>query len=76
MTTRMSRKPLWGRSGLDWILIRPVILTSGPKSGRYKVLCDTKDWISGTISRVDVADFLVKQEQDRNYLEKMPVLTS
>jgi hypothetical protein len=32
------------RSGLDWIIVRPVILTSGPKTRRYKVLCDPKDW--------------------------------
>ncbi len=64
------------RSGLDWIIARPVILTSGPKSGRYNVLCDPKDWRSGTISRADVADFLVKQVQDRTCLGKTPVLTS
>jgi putative NADH-flavin reductase len=64
------------RSGLDWILVRPVILTSGPKSGRYKVLCDPKDWRSGTISRADVADFLVKQVQDRTYLGKTPAVTN
>ncbi len=63
------------RSGLDWIIVRPGILTSGPKTGRYKVLCDPKDWRSGTISRADVADFLVKQAQNRIYLGKTPVLT-
>ena len=64
------------RGGLDWIIARPVILTSGPKTGRYKVLCAPKDWRSGTISRADVADFLVKQVQDRTYLGKTPVLTN
>ncbi len=52
------------RSGLDWIIVRPVILTSGSKTGRYKVLVNPKDWRSGTVSRADVADFLVKQVQD------------
>ncbi len=63
------------RSGLDWVIARPTILTSGSKTGRYKVLCDPKDWRSGTVSRADVADFLVKQVQDRTYLGKTPVLT-
>ena len=63
------------RSGLDWIIARPVILTNGPKTGRYRVLCDPKDWRSGTISRADVADFLVKQAQEPAYLGKTPVLT-
>jgi hypothetical protein len=30
--------------------------------------------INGTISRVDVADFLVQQIEDRSYLRKTPVL--
>ena len=64
------------KSGLDWIIVRPVVLTNGPKSGRYKVLDNPKDWRSGTISRADVADFLVKQVQDPGYLGKTPVLTS
>jgi len=63
------------RSGLDWIIARPVILTNGPKTGRYRVLCDPKDWRSGTISRADVADFLVKQAPEPAYLGKTPVLT-
>ena len=63
-------------SGLDWIIVRPVILTNGPKTGRYKVLCSPRYWRSGTISRGDVADFLVKQVQDPAYLRKTPVLTS
>ena len=64
------------RSGLDWIIARPVILTNRPKTGRYKVLDVPKDWRSGVISRADVADFLVKQVEDATYLRKTPVLTS
>jgi putative NADH-flavin reductase len=64
------------KSGLDWIIVRPVVLTSGPKTCRYKVLDNPKDWRSGTISRADVADFLVKQVQDPAYLGKTPVLIS
>ena len=64
------------KSGLDWIIVRPVVLTNGPKTSRYKVLDEPKDWRSGTISRADVADFLVKQVQDPAYLGKTPVLIS
>jgi uncharacterized protein YbjT (DUF2867 family) len=64
------------RSGLDWVIVRSVILTSGSRTGRYTALCDPRDWRSGTISRVDVADFLVRQVQDRSYLGKTPVLTN
>ena len=47
------------RSALDWVIARPVILTNGPKTGRYRVLPDRDQWKLGTISRADVADFLV-----------------
>ena len=71
-----AQETLVKRSGLDWIIIRPVILTNGPNTGRYKVLDHPKDWRSGTISRADVADFLLKQVQDSSYLGKTPVLTN
>ena len=45
-------------------------------TGRYKVLDHPKEWRSGTISRADVADFLLKQVQDSSYLGKTPVLTN
>jgi putative NADH-flavin reductase len=61
-------------SKLDWMIARPGILTRGPKTGRYRVLDDPDDWRSGCISRADVADFLVKQIDDDQYLGKTPVL--
>jgi putative NADH-flavin reductase len=62
-------------SGLDWVIARPVILTSGSRTGRYRVLLDPRSWRIGFISRADVADFLVKQVDDDTYLGKTPVLT-
>ncbi|MCU0837279.1 MAG: SDR family oxidoreductase [Rhodospirillales bacterium] len=63
------------KSGLDWVIARPVILTNGPKTGRYQVLVDPREWRCGFISRADVADFLVKQIDDDRYLGTTPVLT-
>ncbi len=63
-------------SGLDWVIARPVILTSGPFTGKYRVLVDPRDWRGGFITRADVADFLVKQVSDDRYLRRTPVLTS
>ena len=62
-------------SGLDWLIARPVILTNGPRSGRYHVLVKPRSWRMGFISRADVADFLVKQIADDAYLGTTPVLT-
>ena len=64
------------RSKLDWVIVRPVILTSGPRTKAYRALVDPRDWTCGFISRADVADFLVKQIDNGAFLHKTPVLTS
>ena len=64
------------RSKLDWVIVRPVILTSGPRTKAYRALVDPRDWTCGFISRSDVADFLVKQIDNGAFLHKTPVLTS
>ena len=64
------------RSKLDWVIVRPVILTNGPRTNAYRALVDPHDWTCGFISRADVADFLVKQIDDAAFLHKTPVLTS
>jgi uncharacterized protein YbjT (DUF2867 family) len=63
------------RSRLDWTIVRPTILTNGPRTGTYRVLVDPPDWTSGFISRADVADFLVAQIDDASLLHKTPALT-
>ena len=64
------------RSKLDWVIVRPVILTDGAKTSAYRALVDPRDWTCGFISRADVADFLVKQIYGDAFLHKTPVLTS
>jgi NAD(P)H-binding len=67
---------LIGRAlGLEWIIVRPVILTNGPKTGAYRALILPRDWRCGFISRADVADFLVKQIDDNRFLGATPVLS-
>src|SRR5262249_11763298 len=46
-------------SGLDWTIVRPGLLTNGPASGKVRALTEPKDWRTGSVSRADVADFLV-----------------
>jgi putative NADH-flavin reductase len=62
------------RSALDWTIARPGVLTRGPRTGRYKILVAPSEWRNGTISRADVAEFLVRQIEDRSCLCKAPVL--
>jgi putative NADH-flavin reductase len=61
-------------SSLHWTIVRPGVLTNGGRTGRYKVLVESSQWRNGIISRADVADFLVRQIEDRAYVGKAPVL--
>ena len=61
-------------SGLDWTIVRPGLLTNRPATGRYRVLTASKDWRFGAISRTDVADFLVRQIDDRALIGTTPLL--
>jgi len=62
------------QSLLDWTIVRPGVLTSGSRTGRYKTLEAASEWRNGIISRSDVAEFLVRQIEDLSYLRKAPVL--
>ena len=63
-------------SGLDWTIVRPGVLTGGPRTGRYEVLAEGRQWRNGIISRADVAAYLVQQIEDGTYLHKAPVLVN
>jgi putative NADH-flavin reductase len=63
-------------SGLDWTIARPGVLTGGPRTGRYQVLREPSTWRNGIVSRADVAEFLVRQIEDRTYLHEAPVLVN
>jgi putative NADH-flavin reductase len=61
-------------SGLDWTIVRPGLLADGPATGQYRVLTAPNDWRFGTISRADIADFLVRQIDDRSLIGTTPLL--
>jgi len=61
-------------SGLEWTIARPGLLTSGPATGQARALIDPKDWRAGSISRADVADFLVREAFERRFVSKTPLL--
>ena len=64
------------RSGLDWTLVRPGILTNGAATDRYQVLDQPSSWRNGRIARADVAKFLVQQVEGGSYVGKAVVLVS
>jgi hypothetical protein len=63
------------QSPLDWVIVRPALLTNGPRTGVYQVgLTYNRSSIVPRISRADVADFMLKQLTDDTYLRKAPAL--
>jgi putative NADH-flavin reductase len=62
--------------GQDWIIARPGGLTDGPLTGKYRCMVDLHEKIGRpTISRADVADFLLKNLSDGRYIHKAVGLT-
>jgi uncharacterized protein YbjT (DUF2867 family) len=61
-------------SGFDWTIVRPGLLTNRPATGHYRILTAAEDWRFGTISRADVADFIVRQIDDRKLIGTTPLL--
>lgn len=62
-------------SGVDWMIVRPAGLTHGKRTGTYRVLNDLKGVTSKRISRMDVADFILKQLKNPTQFGKTPLIT-
>jgi putative NADH-flavin reductase len=62
-------------SGGDWIIARPGGLTDGPLTGAYRVTGPGDKVGRPSISRADVADFMLKNLTDDRYVRKAVGLT-
>lgn len=63
------------RSGLDWVIVRPTVLTDKPASGRIRAITDLCGFNGGQIARADVATFVVAQVSSADWLRKTPLIT-
>lgn len=63
-------------SGLDWVLVRPSVLNDKPGRGAARALTDLSDFHGGTISREDVASFVLDQLHTDAWLHRSPLVTS
>jgi putative NADH-flavin reductase len=52
-------------SSLDWSIVRPGMLTDGPRTGQFRPLFDLTGISGGKISRADVATFILAHIKDR-----------
>jgi putative NADH-flavin reductase len=62
-------------SKVDWLIVRPGFLTNGPRTGKYRVVNNLSGVTAGKISRLDVADFILKQLAAPTCFGKTPLLT-
>jgi putative NADH-flavin reductase len=71
-----AQESLVRASGLDWVIVRPAVLTNGPRTGRYKAgFAPTERSIKAKISRADTAEFMLKQLSDNKFLRQTPGLS-
>ncbi len=61
-------------SDIEWIIVRPAFLTEGPLTGRYRILTDLKTIRPGSISRADVAHFILNQVSAPSFLRQAPIM--
>lgn len=59
-------------SGLDYTIVLPPRLTNGPAVGKYRMLPDGLPRGGATLSRADLAEFMLKQLSDPTWIRKTP----
>ncbi|MCI0151383.1 SDR family oxidoreductase [Paraburkholderia sediminicola] len=61
-------------SSLDWVIVRPAMLTNDPARGSVRAIVDLAGVNGGKIARTDVARFVVEQLATNIWLKQTPVL--
>jgi uncharacterized protein YbjT (DUF2867 family) len=61
-------------SQLDWVIVRPGMLTDDPARGRVRAVTNLAGISGGKISRADVARFVVDQLTSDTWLRRTPVI--
>lgn len=60
-----------GNSSLDWTIVRPPKLTDKPRTGRYRVREGHLPRFGFSISRADVADFIIRAAENHASIRKI-----
>ena len=62
-------------SGLDWVVVRPSVLNDKPSREPVRALTDLSSFHGGTISRANVATFVLDQVRDDTWVRRLPLIT-
>lgn len=63
-------------SGGEWTIVLPTGLTNGPRTGKYRVGEHIEVPMIATISRADVADFMIGELVERKWIRKTVEISS
>jgi putative NADH-flavin reductase len=74
MQAKEEQERLIMASGLDWTIVRPGGLTDGPLTGGYRSGLD-KSIKATRVSRADVADFIVRELAESQYIGAAPAVS-
>jgi putative NADH-flavin reductase len=58
----------------DWIAVRPMALTHGERTGKYRIELQGLPEGGTHIARADVADFMLKQVNSNEYVHQIPAI--
>jgi uncharacterized protein YbjT (DUF2867 family) len=62
-------------SGLDWTIVRPTVLNNKPRHDTIQTRTDLSQFRGGSISRENVAAFVLDQVTTDHWLRKTPLIT-
>jgi uncharacterized protein YbjT (DUF2867 family) len=75
MWDKLRQEAVIMASDRDWVIVRPGILTNGRARGNYRHGTDVGSYLWPVmIARADVADFMLKQLREDEYLGLAPGL--
>jgi putative NADH-flavin reductase len=63
------------QSSLDWVIVRPPLLTNGARRGSYRSGSDVRATsVVPRISRADLAEFMLRQLSEDTYVRRTPAV--
>jgi putative NADH-flavin reductase len=67
---QISQSATLSHSNLDWTMVMPPMLTNGPARGHYRIDGDALPRNGSKIARADVADFMMQQIENPQWIKK------
>ena len=66
---KVRQEKLIEESDTDWVIVRPAVLTNAPARGKYRHGRNVGNYFwTNRVARADVADFMLKQLTDDDYM--------